>query len=320
MDEIPDVSNFSGALPLEMRGTKPLDRISVREHFRDLELYDAASGTTETVRFRFDVVLEIVHTAASWTDDLEQVVSYRNIVAVIDRVLEDEDTGLLEILAERVAQGCLEEARAVQVHVDVEKIGDSAGALGVQIVRRRPRFGRPLPAMTGRERREPAIRTGPRPFVAHLPASTLRGMRSNEWCDALAEWDAPRVICVGPLVPQPSPASDGQLRIGLLAVEQSAWALSDHDLRFQVVSTREEIEWALEQRVPAIWAPCQMIVGTPGGRTADASDPGGLAAWLAREIDGELVLLGAPEEDFPPLAADRHARSPEQLFVLHAAS
>jgi 7,8-dihydroneopterin aldolase/epimerase/oxygenase len=311
-DDVLDAAAFP-----DMHLRQPLDRVFVREHHRAVDLLDAA-GRPEEARLRFDVVLEVIHSAAAMTDQLEQVLSHHSILNVIDKVLADASTIALGGIAERIAMSCLAEPRAVLVHVRAEKLDREKGALGVEIIRKRPRTGTPIPRPDCSETDLPEIRIGPRPFVAYLPAGTLASLRGNQWCEALAGWDAPFVICTAPLVPQPSPASDGQLRIGLLAVEQSAWALSDHDPRFQVVASRGEIEAAFRNHVPAIWAPTQMVMSAGPSAAVDASDPAGLAIWLTCEIDGELVLLGDPDKPLIYNAAARHAALPEHLPAIRA--
>lgn len=308
---LPDVS--SRVLPME----GSLDRISVREFLRETHIGNATSGEADAVTVRFNIVLEVVHSAASETDAMEHVLSYRTIVDAIDSVLEKGPFPLIEALAEGVARACLADARAVQVRVQVEKLGGEMGAAGVEIKRRRA-IPEPRRLMNVRQA-PPELRAGPRPFVAYLPASTLSGLRGNDWCNALAEWTYPCVICVAPLVPQPSPASNAQLRIGLLAVEQAAWALTDHDPRFQVATTRAEIEWALASGIKPIWAPDDMLAGAKAADLPDASDPAGLAAWLAQEIGGELLLLGEAEFGDDEDEIDCHARAPEELVRLAAA-
>jgi dihydroneopterin aldolase len=122
----------------------PLDRISVRDYVRQVEIGAFRSERGVTQRIRFNVVLEVSHHAAARDDDVDQVISYDTITEAIEAALAVERVNLLETLAERVAAGCLADPRAVRAFVRIEKLDRIPGALGVEIVRdRNPRGARP---------------------------------------------------------------------------------------------------------------------------------------------------------------------------------
>lgn len=269
----------------------PLDRISVRDYVRDIDIGAFRSERGVTQRIRFNVVLEITHTAAATTDDVDRVVSYDMITDAIEAALATERLNLLETLAERVAAICLADPRSVRAFVRVEKLDRIPGALGVEIVRSR------LGADTARLRPapEPAPLPAARPLVLHLPHAVATGPRAPAWRAAVAAAGRPAVICLDPATPQPVPASDGARMIGLLAIEQAAWALADADPRFGVASARTELDWALRDGRLSVWAPAHMITAARGADLPDASDPRALAAWLAAQLGAEeLVAIGAP--------------------------
>jgi dihydroneopterin aldolase len=284
----------------------PLDRISVRDYTREVEIGAFRSERGVTQRVRFNVVLEVSHHTAAQDDDVDKVVSYDTITEAIEQELAAERINLLETLAERVAARCLADRRAVRVFVRVEKLDRIPGALGVEIVRSR------LPATAARLHPVDAAAppsASPRPRVAWLAPELAA---DPAWRDALAASEAPLVLCLAPLTPQLPAATEGQRRIGLLAIEQAAWALADRDPRFAVAATRTEIDWALKAGRRLVWAPSHMLAAALG-EAPDASDPPALAAWLAAEIGaGLLVVAGAPA---PALAPD----APASLRVAEAA-
>lgn len=94
----------------------------------------------------------------------------------------------------------------------------------------------------------------------------------------------PRILTVAlPDTPRPSAtAPEASRRIDLLALEQAAWAVAALDPRLSVVATRTELDWALRQGNPTVWAPGKMALdtlGVPGGADALA-----LALWLAETL------------------------------------
>ena len=178
----------------------------------------------------------------------------------------------------------------MRAFVRIEKLDRIPGALGVEIVRTRLSDE----ALRLRPVDAPLADTAPRPRVVYL-APALAAAR--EWRDALAAWKHPFVLCLGAAAPQPAARTEAQRRIGLLEIEQAAWALADGDPRFGVASTRTELDWAMKSGRLSVWAPSHMAAAAVGV-TADASEPVALAAWLAEALAAEmLVVAGA---DAPP--------------------
>jgi 7,8-dihydroneopterin aldolase/epimerase/oxygenase len=266
----------------------PLDRISVRDYVRtaDIGAFRPEHGVAQ--RLRFNVVLEVCHSAASAGDDVDRVISYDSITEAIDAALDRERVDLLETLAERVARRCLRDPRAVRVFVRAEKLDRIAGALGVEIVRMQvpeatPRVG-PAP--------EPATEAAERPLVVYLSPEALEADKAG-WLEAVAALGVPAVVCIAPPIPLPAPQTARQRRVGLLEIEQAALALADRDARFEVVETATELDWALKQGRLSIWAPARMVEAAREADLPDASAPLRLAAWLARRLGGVLLAADA---------------------------
>jgi dihydroneopterin aldolase len=276
-----------------------LDRISVRDYTRAVEIgaFRSERGVTQH------------HTAAE-DDDVDKVISYDTITEAIEAELAAERINLLETLAERVAARCLADPRAVRVFVRIEKLDRIPGALGVEIVRSR------LPATAARLRPvEPPPPQGlPRAAVVYLPHEIAAGPEAAAWRDALAAWGRPLVLALGPAAPQPA-GSEARRRIGLLGIDQAAWAFCDGDARFDVAATRTELDWALKHGHRTVWAPSHMLAAALPP-APDASDPPALAAWLAADLGaGPLVVAGVEPPLAPGLAVVRVGR-PGDLATL----
>jgi dihydroneopterin aldolase len=286
----------------------PLDRISVRDYTRAVEIgaFQAERGVTQ--RVRFNAVLEVAHGAAGQHDDVDRVLSYETIVTAIEAALAAERLNLLETLAERVAAGCLADPRAVRVFVRVEKLDRIPGALGVEIARSR------LPGAAARLHAPAPPAPAPRPRVVHLAPALLTGEGAAAWLDALAALEGPVVLAAGPAVPQPPAARDGERRAGLLAIDAFAWRLADRDPRLVVADSRAELDWALTAGRRPVWAPARMLADAMPRPALDAADPAALAAWLAFRLDAaSLTLAGAAIADPPPGLALRPIACPAEL-------
>jgi 7,8-dihydroneopterin aldolase/epimerase/oxygenase len=234
---------------------RPLaDRISVRDYTRSVEIGAFATERGVTQRVRFNVVLEVCHSAAAAEDDVDRVLSYDTITEAIEAEIAAERINLLETLAERVAARCLADPRALRAFVRVEKLDRIPGAVGIEIVRDRsgdlPRIG-------------PRVEAGPGPAAGRCPSSSCSRAAAAPGRAAGSTGrpsDAQPLLAVPvPEVPQPPATSEALLRIGLLAMEQAAWAAAEAEPRFVVVASRTEIDWAIRTRRPAVWAPAKLV-------------------------------------------------------------
>ncbi len=296
--------------PLHLRaagvdGAGPADRISVRDYVREAEIGAFASERGVTQRLRFSVVLEVAHHAAASDDDVDKVVSYDMITRAIDRLLSDERVDLLETLAERLAQACLDDTRVSRAFVRVEKLDRIPGALGVEIVR--ARVGSKLPRLV-RERPRNAPEQAP-VDVIFLGREAIR-LHGAAWLAAIAARGKPAITCLGAGGPVPASVTRNARRRGLLMVEAAALELADLNARFEVVGSRTEMEWSLESGVLPIWAPARMVETAQSAAPPDATAPADLAAWLCKVIGGRLVIVGSADEavgDATRLAPDEPA-------------
>lgn len=265
----------------------PLDRISVRDYTRQVEIGAFRSERGVTQRIRFNVVLEVSHHAAAEDDDVDKVISYDTITEAIEAELAAERVNLLETLAERVAARCLADPRAVRVFVRIEKLDRIPGTLGVEIVRSRiagaaPRL-RPVAP--------PAAVTAADPVIVHLPAAAAFGPEAPAWRDALVGLGRPVVVVLGSRAPQAPARTEAERRIGLLAIEQAAWAFAGADPRFEVAATRTELDWSAKHGRLTVWAPSHMATAALRHPAPGPDDPAGLAAWLAAELGAAGVLV-----------------------------
>jgi dihydroneopterin aldolase len=305
----------------------PLDRISVRDYVREVEIGAFRSERGVTQRIRFNVVLEVSRHAASVSDDVDQVISYDMIVEAIDDILSTGRINLLETCAERVAEKCLIDPRAVRALVRIEKLDRIPGALGVEILRNRlPESVRkvsPVAAETGRKIGREA--RGATPAVLVLPSDALDGQESGGWRRALADYAGPIVALAAPgALLDAAKERAAALRLGpeesrrlaLLAYEQAAWAFSGAEQDLVVVETRTELHHAMKIGASVIWAPFKVT-----NETAVEADLAEVLATLIDEIAaGTLINTGESPIDIAEPGDLRvlSASTPDQLRALGA--
>lgn len=115
------------------------DRVLIR----DLQLRCVIGANDWERKIRQDVLINVeVETdtrSAAATDALEHALDYKRLGKAIIGMVEGSEFFLVETMAERIADMCLEDARAAACLVRVEKPGALrfARSVGVEIKRRR---------------------------------------------------------------------------------------------------------------------------------------------------------------------------------------
>ncbi|NDU99808.1 dihydroneopterin aldolase [Pseudoroseicyclus tamaricis] len=253
------------------------DRISVRDYRLEAEIgaFQAERGLRQGLQF--DAVVEVAAQAAG--DDVDAILSYDRITEAIGAELSAARHDLLESLAEAIAARILAEPLAARVILRIQKLDRGPYALGVEIVREK--------GEAAGEAEIPAHR------VVLLPGPLARAPGLGEVLAGLT--DLPLILVVGP-ADLPLPAAEeaeAARRIGLLAMEQAAWALHGRLPELVPVSSRTELDWGLRNGQTGIWLPSRLVLNSPSA--PEEIDAATLAAWLADHMGAaELVSLGAP--------------------------
>ncbi len=263
--------------------TNPLDRISVRDYTKEVEIgaFQTERGTMQ--RIRFNVVLEVGSSDGAQTDDVDLILSYDTIIEAIEEHLANERLNLLETLAERIAESILEHPLAHRIFVRIEKLDRIPGTLGVEIVR----------SKSGDAVQVDDAGVQVNPLVVFLSNEILHGDQLTDWLDAVAAHDLPAIICVEPAVEQ-SPMTNISLvnrRLGLLSIEQNAWVLAAKDDRCFVVGTRTELDWAMKNGQLSVWAPSKIVLDAVDKPKAGPSQPLALAQWFAKSFSADHISV-----------------------------
>ncbi|SFA72892.1 dihydroneopterin aldolase [Poseidonocella pacifica] len=268
-----------------MGQSRPLDRISLRDHLVEVEIgaFQAERGVRQ--RINFNVVVEVAPSDAPLGDDVDRILSYDRVTEAIAHALAAERLNLLETLADRVAERILHEPQAVRAFVRIEKLDRGPGALGVEIVRTRRDLeddGDDDPA--------------PHPRIIYFSNAAIASPHLKGWIDQIDTGGQPTILCVGP-ADFPAPQIAGkplvQRRVDLLAIEQNAWMLASKDRRCVVVGSRTELDWGMKNGQISIWAPSKVVLDAVDGPKAGPRDVLDLITWFAKEMEAvELTVIG----------------------------
>ncbi len=117
----------------------PFDRVFVHDLVLDAEIgvYSHEKGVTQRARFSVDI--DVTPSDRAIDDEIDRVLDYDMIIAIIKDTLAQGHINLVETLAGEIATRCLAHPRAASVKVKIEKLDKEPGAVGVEIVRRRER-------------------------------------------------------------------------------------------------------------------------------------------------------------------------------------
>ncbi|MBY6263464.1 dihydroneopterin aldolase [Azospirillum sp. 412522] len=113
-------------------------RIGVFDHERDAPQ-----------RVRIDLLLQVRQDGAQFSDDIGDVLSYDDLLSGLKRILLDEHTNLVEMLAEKIARLCLAHEQVQSARVSVAKLDiyDGVAVPGIRLERTRDQMAGPsLPA------------------------------------------------------------------------------------------------------------------------------------------------------------------------------
>ena len=265
-----------------------LDRISIRDYIKEVEIGAFQVERDLTQRVKFNVVVEVSDSSNSSSDDVDDILSYDMIIEAIDEQLNFERLNLLETLADRVSEQILSHQQAIRVFIRIEKLDRIPGSLGVEIIRDRK---------NSKHDKDKSIIT---PSIVFIPNEIIQSNDLKDWLDAIAQYKKPTIICLENFfIPQKiSLEIDSHHRIKLLAIEQAAWDLAGKDNRCVVVDTWTELDWSMKNNEVTVWAPSKMILDAVN-KPSLKSEPLDLAIWLADEFNTDYIYHVGPECDYP---------------------
>jgi dihydroneopterin aldolase len=99
----------------------------------EIGVYTHEKGVTQRVRFSVDV--DVLPATVALDDNIARAFDYDTIIKGIKDIIAEGHINLVETLAERIAEHCLQHPRASSVLVRIEKLDKEPGAVGVEIVR-----------------------------------------------------------------------------------------------------------------------------------------------------------------------------------------
>lgn len=129
--------------------SRPTRRMFIRDLVLNAQIgvYAHEHGKTQRVRLNLDLSVEDpavlnMSRPAVGADNLARVVDYDTVINAVRQIIATGHVQLVETLAERIAQACLQDRRVRSVKVMVEKLDvfADAASVGVEIERQATAF------------------------------------------------------------------------------------------------------------------------------------------------------------------------------------
>lgn len=248
---------------------EPADRIHLRDYIvaADIGAFQTERGHDQ--RLSFSLTVELATPVKGVNDEVDRILSYDILIGAITAGLADRRYNLLETLAEKIAAQVLDHPRAARIEVTIEKLDRVPGALGVTLVR----------------------------SAARVDADTHRIAPTVLFAGCDADLPAGPLVIVPDAPNLPLPQGGNDRLIGLLALDQAAWALAGR-LGLHVADSLTELNWAMGEGQRVVWAPYRMTADEAELR----ADPVTLTFWLAARLSAGRLVWALPPGSAEPVA------------------
>ena len=266
---------------------KNIDRILVRDYLQLIEIGAFQSEYKVKQRVSFNVSLEVKPQSFPLHDNVDCVLSYDNIIDIINEEVKGGRVDLLETLAEHVALSCLGLEGVLEATVRIEKLDKGAGKLGVEIVRRSSETAKNLLRSRHYRKREANVQKRvPNSGLLFVSSSIFQGDLKDELKDFLLKTKKSWVICFSEIFDRflQYTGNTNDLKIRLMAISQSAIKFQGEHPEWPLARSITEVSFLLKNKNSCLWCPKIDLVGSELYRSLENSFSYSLAADLARNL------------------------------------
>ena len=266
---------------------KNIDRILVRDYLQLIEIGAFQSEFKVKQRVSFNVSLEVKPQSFPLHDNVDCVLSYDNIIDIINEEVKGGRVDLLETLAEHVALSCLGLEGVLEATVRIEKLDKGAGKLGVEIVRRSSETAKNLLRSRHYRKREANVQKRvPNSGLLFVSSSIFQGDLKDDLQDFLLKTKKSWVICFSEIfdIFLQYTGNTNDLKIRLMAISQSAIKFQGLHPEWPLARSMTEVSFLLKNKNSCLWCPKIDLVGSELYQSLENSFSYSLAADLARNL------------------------------------
>ncbi len=247
-------------LDLGVKKRANVDHILVRDYVREIDIGAFQSEFGIKQRVSFNVNLEVNNNNHPIHDNVDLVLSYDNIIEVIQGEIDQKRVALLETLAENIALSCLCLDSVVAATVRLEKLDRGLGKLGVQISRTKVQYNGTKTNIKSLQRGNLIIKTKI-PNTGLLFVSNKMLLPKNIYylkklfSSSTMTW----VVCPSEIFTEFSKMNPKiHIEVLTMSIAQNAYVLNKKINNLKLARSKTEVAFLLKEGLNCIWCPSDL--------------------------------------------------------------
>ncbi|MDA9703079.1 dihydroneopterin aldolase [Paracoccaceae bacterium] len=246
-----------GLLDLGGKKKANVDHILVRDYVRKIDIGAFQSEYGVKQRVAFNVILEVNTDNQPMHDNVDLVLSYDNIIEIIEDEIGQKRVALLETLAEKIAISCLCLDSVVTATVRLEKLDRGLGKLGVQISRTKVQPDASKTNLNLVNKNNLIIKTRiPNAGLLFISNRMLQQKNISYLQEFISNSTMTWVICLSEIYKEFSEMNpETDIEILIMAVAQNAYMLNKKFTNLKLARSKTEVAFLLKEGVNCIWCP-----------------------------------------------------------------
>ena len=250
--------------PLDLGGKNKkanVDHILVRDYVREIDIGAFQSEYGVKQRVSFNVILEVDSDNYPMHDNVDLVLSYDNIIEIIEDEIGQKRVALLETLAEHIALSCLCLDSVVTVTVRLEKLDRGMGKLGVQITRTKVQSNENKPNMKTLVRGDLVIKTKiPNAGLLFISNRMIKPENINDLKKFISTSRMTWVICLSEIFSEFSKMNpENHIEILKMSISQNAYMLNKKFNKWKLARSKTEVAFLLKEGINCLWCPSDLF-------------------------------------------------------------
>ena len=238
-----------------------VDHILVRDYVKEIDIGAFQSEYGVKQRVSFNVILEVNTDNYPMHDNVDLILSYDNIIEIIEDEIGKKRVALLETLAEHIALSCLCLDSVATVTVRLEKLDRGLGKLGVQITREKVRSNEAKTNMKTLRRGNLVIKTKiPNASLLFVSNRMIKPENINHLKKFISTSKMTWVICLSEIFTEFSEMNpENHIEILKMSIAQNAYMLNKKFSSWKLARSKTEVAFLLKEGVNCIWCPSDLF-------------------------------------------------------------
>ena len=285
---------------LDLGGKKKanVDHILVRDYVRKIDIGAFQSEYGVKQRVSFNVILEVNTDNQPMHDNVDLVLSYDNIIEIIEDEIGQKRVALLETLAEKIAISCLCLDSVIMATVRLEKLDRGLGKLGVQISRTKVQPDASKTNLNLLYKNNLVIKTRiPNAGLLFISNSLLQQKKMCYLREFISSSTMTWVICLSEIYEEFSEMNpETDIEILTMSVAQNAYMLSKKLKNLKLARSKTEVAFLLKEGVNCLWCPTDLYRFSKNDVVLDKEFALSMACQLTKGLLMKKIYLFKQDE------------------------